>query len=299
MCLYVGVCICLSVCKCACVGVCALVCKCARVAVCVCTAWPWFLCSPVVHVSAHLANLVNFSVRYSEEFPALNVARYRGEVRGRTQFHKHTHTRAPHTHTHTHTVTHKCLFCRTPESSSWPQVSPRVWFSHGHFFFCMLCVCVCLGIQGNNELTNVFKIRVAACQGDRRKCVTHTHTHSLEYILRIQINIWKEPGNAFKLNNDVMLKLSAVQKVLTWSLMLCFYWFIRCSSWGYWRPVGPRPLLDVYSLLILHTVRCHHQKLYNHIFIIILIQCSFYPLILSFCFRFVLISFPISSSVLF
>ncbi|XP_046892251.1 NADPH oxidase 4 isoform X1 [Hypomesus transpacificus] len=33
----------------------------------------------VVHVSAHLANLVNFSVRYSEEFPALNVARYRGE----------------------------------------------------------------------------------------------------------------------------------------------------------------------------------------------------------------------------
>lgn len=33
----------------------------------------------VVHVSAHLANLVNFSVRYSEEFPSLNVARYRGE----------------------------------------------------------------------------------------------------------------------------------------------------------------------------------------------------------------------------
>ncbi|XP_067101776.1 NADPH oxidase 4 [Osmerus mordax] len=33
----------------------------------------------VVHVSAHLANLVNFSVKYSEEFPALNVARYRGE----------------------------------------------------------------------------------------------------------------------------------------------------------------------------------------------------------------------------
>uniref|UniRef100_A0AAZ3S921 NADPH oxidase 4 n=1 Tax=Oncorhynchus tshawytscha TaxID=74940 RepID=A0AAZ3S921_ONCTS len=35
----------------------------------------------VVHVSAHLVNVVNFSVRYSEEFPSLNVARYRGEVR--------------------------------------------------------------------------------------------------------------------------------------------------------------------------------------------------------------------------
>uniref|UniRef100_A0A8C7M4K1 NADPH oxidase 4 n=1 Tax=Oncorhynchus kisutch TaxID=8019 RepID=A0A8C7M4K1_ONCKI len=35
----------------------------------------------VVHVSAHLVNMVNFSVRYSEEFPSLNVARYRGEVR--------------------------------------------------------------------------------------------------------------------------------------------------------------------------------------------------------------------------
>ncbi|CAB1348199.1 unnamed protein product [Coregonus sp. 'balchen'] len=33
----------------------------------------------VVHVSAHLANVVNFSIRYSEEFPSLNVARYRGE----------------------------------------------------------------------------------------------------------------------------------------------------------------------------------------------------------------------------
>lgn len=35
----------------------------------------------VVHVSAHLANAANFSTSYSEEFPALNVARYRGEVR--------------------------------------------------------------------------------------------------------------------------------------------------------------------------------------------------------------------------
>uniref|UniRef100_A0A674B0U9 NADPH oxidase 4 n=1 Tax=Salmo trutta TaxID=8032 RepID=A0A674B0U9_SALTR len=35
----------------------------------------------VVHVSAHLVNMVNFSVRYSEDFPSLNVARYRGEVR--------------------------------------------------------------------------------------------------------------------------------------------------------------------------------------------------------------------------
>uniref|UniRef100_A0A8C7UA41 FAD-binding FR-type domain-containing protein n=1 Tax=Oncorhynchus mykiss TaxID=8022 RepID=A0A8C7UA41_ONCMY len=35
----------------------------------------------VVHVSAHLVNVVNFSVRYSEEFPSLNVARYSGEVR--------------------------------------------------------------------------------------------------------------------------------------------------------------------------------------------------------------------------
>ncbi|KAJ7995313.1 hypothetical protein DPEC_G00243260 [Dallia pectoralis] len=33
----------------------------------------------VVHVSAHLANMVNFSVRYSEDFPLINVARYRGE----------------------------------------------------------------------------------------------------------------------------------------------------------------------------------------------------------------------------
>ncbi|KAM6946187.1 NADPH oxidase 4 [Aplochiton taeniatus] len=33
----------------------------------------------VVHVSAHLANVVNFSARYSDDFPSLNVARYRGE----------------------------------------------------------------------------------------------------------------------------------------------------------------------------------------------------------------------------
>lgn len=49
------------------------------------------LCNPisplVVHVSAHLVNVVNFSVSYSDEFPALNLARYRGEVR-----HKHTYT---------------------------------------------------------------------------------------------------------------------------------------------------------------------------------------------------------------
>uniref|UniRef100_A0A673GWH7 NADPH oxidase 4-like n=1 Tax=Sinocyclocheilus rhinocerous TaxID=307959 RepID=A0A673GWH7_9TELE len=34
----------------------------------------------VVHVSAHLVNMVSFSVRYSEDFPALNVAQYRGQV---------------------------------------------------------------------------------------------------------------------------------------------------------------------------------------------------------------------------
>uniref|UniRef100_H2T6D9 NADPH oxidase 4 n=1 Tax=Takifugu rubripes TaxID=31033 RepID=H2T6D9_TAKRU len=34
-----------------------------------------------IHVSAHLANAANFSTSYSEEFPSLNVARYRGEVR--------------------------------------------------------------------------------------------------------------------------------------------------------------------------------------------------------------------------
>ena len=44
------------------------------------------LCNPlsspaVVHVSAHLVNVVNFSVSYSDDFPALNLARYRGEVR--------------------------------------------------------------------------------------------------------------------------------------------------------------------------------------------------------------------------
>ncbi|XP_056906626.1 NADPH oxidase 4 isoform X4 [Takifugu flavidus] len=32
-----------------------------------------------IHVSAHLANAANFSTSYSEEFPSLNVARYRGE----------------------------------------------------------------------------------------------------------------------------------------------------------------------------------------------------------------------------
>ncbi|XP_058490256.1 NADPH oxidase 4 [Solea solea] len=33
----------------------------------------------VVHVSAHLVNVMNFSVSYSDDFPALNLARYRGE----------------------------------------------------------------------------------------------------------------------------------------------------------------------------------------------------------------------------
>ncbi|XP_014842911.1 PREDICTED: NADPH oxidase 4 [Poecilia mexicana] len=33
----------------------------------------------VVHVSAHMVNVVNFSSRYSDDFPALNLARYRGE----------------------------------------------------------------------------------------------------------------------------------------------------------------------------------------------------------------------------
>ncbi|XP_053279673.1 NADPH oxidase 4 [Pleuronectes platessa] len=33
----------------------------------------------VVHVSAHLVNVMNFSVRYSDDFPALNLARHRGE----------------------------------------------------------------------------------------------------------------------------------------------------------------------------------------------------------------------------
>lgn len=33
----------------------------------------------VVHVSAHLVNVVNFSASYSDDFPALNLARYRGE----------------------------------------------------------------------------------------------------------------------------------------------------------------------------------------------------------------------------
>uniref|UniRef100_A0A8C5AZ85 NADPH oxidase 4 n=1 Tax=Gadus morhua TaxID=8049 RepID=A0A8C5AZ85_GADMO len=34
----------------------------------------------VVHVSAHLVNVVNFSAFYSEDLPALNLARYLGEV---------------------------------------------------------------------------------------------------------------------------------------------------------------------------------------------------------------------------
>uniref|UniRef100_A0A8C1J1U5 NADPH oxidase 4 n=1 Tax=Cyprinus carpio TaxID=7962 RepID=A0A8C1J1U5_CYPCA len=34
----------------------------------------------LVHVSAHLVNMVSFSVRYSEDFPGLNVAQYRGQV---------------------------------------------------------------------------------------------------------------------------------------------------------------------------------------------------------------------------
>ncbi|XP_057207064.1 NADPH oxidase 4 [Triplophysa rosa] len=33
----------------------------------------------VIHVSAHLMNMVNFSVRYSEDFPELNVAQYKGQ----------------------------------------------------------------------------------------------------------------------------------------------------------------------------------------------------------------------------
>ncbi|XP_076832303.1 NADPH oxidase 4 [Brachyhypopomus gauderio] len=33
----------------------------------------------VVHVGAHLVNAVRFSVRYSDEFPALNIAHYRGQ----------------------------------------------------------------------------------------------------------------------------------------------------------------------------------------------------------------------------
>ncbi|XP_061923248.1 NADPH oxidase 4 [Entelurus aequoreus] len=33
----------------------------------------------VLHVSAHLVNVVNFSGRFSEDFPALNFARYKGE----------------------------------------------------------------------------------------------------------------------------------------------------------------------------------------------------------------------------
>ncbi|XP_075905765.1 NADPH oxidase 4 isoform X2 [Nelusetta ayraudi] len=33
----------------------------------------------VVHVSAHLVNVVNFSASYSDDFPALNLAHYRGE----------------------------------------------------------------------------------------------------------------------------------------------------------------------------------------------------------------------------
>ncbi|KAM7413192.1 hypothetical protein PAMA_020526 [Pampus argenteus] len=33
----------------------------------------------VVHVSAHLVNVINFSVSYSDDFPALNFARYKGE----------------------------------------------------------------------------------------------------------------------------------------------------------------------------------------------------------------------------
>ncbi|XP_061537503.1 NADPH oxidase 4 isoform X2 [Phycodurus eques] len=33
----------------------------------------------VVHVSAHLVNVANFSSSYSEDFPALNLARYKGE----------------------------------------------------------------------------------------------------------------------------------------------------------------------------------------------------------------------------
>uniref|UniRef100_A0A8C9TLQ5 NADPH oxidase 4 n=1 Tax=Scleropages formosus TaxID=113540 RepID=A0A8C9TLQ5_SCLFO len=38
------------------------------------------VCIPVVHVSAHLANVYSFSLLYSEEFPSLNIARHKGEV---------------------------------------------------------------------------------------------------------------------------------------------------------------------------------------------------------------------------
>ncbi|KAA0702414.1 NADPH oxidase 4 [Triplophysa tibetana] len=33
----------------------------------------------VIHVSAHLMNMVNFSMRYSEDFPELNMAQYKGQ----------------------------------------------------------------------------------------------------------------------------------------------------------------------------------------------------------------------------
>ncbi|XP_058887118.1 NADPH oxidase 4-like isoform X2 [Acipenser ruthenus] len=33
----------------------------------------------VVHVAAHMVNILNFSARYSEDFPSLNVAHYKGE----------------------------------------------------------------------------------------------------------------------------------------------------------------------------------------------------------------------------
>ncbi|GLD52382.1 NADPH oxidase 4 isoform X1, partial [Lates japonicus] len=44
-----------------------------------CGLWVAICIFSVVHVSAHLVNVVNFSVSYSDEFPALNLARYRGE----------------------------------------------------------------------------------------------------------------------------------------------------------------------------------------------------------------------------
>lgn len=36
---------------------------------------------PAVHVGAHIINAVNFSTNYNSEYVALNVARYKNEVR--------------------------------------------------------------------------------------------------------------------------------------------------------------------------------------------------------------------------
>uniref|UniRef100_A0A3P8Y2T4 FAD-binding FR-type domain-containing protein n=1 Tax=Esox lucius TaxID=8010 RepID=A0A3P8Y2T4_ESOLU len=93
-----------------------------------------------VHVSAHLANIVNFSVRYSEDFPSLNVARYKGEV-------THTHTHKPDLRI-TGVLLVLILFLMFTASSYCIRVSNYEIFWHTHNLFVVFYVILMLHVLG-------------------------------------------------------------------------------------------------------------------------------------------------------